>query len=53
MEKGTLWCRVLVSKYGEYAGGLGGFKRNGLVWWKDLFPPEGEVADFTSGWLGE
>ncbi|MCI84675.1 RNA-directed DNA polymerase (Reverse transcriptase), partial [Trifolium medium] len=36
VDRGGMWYRVLMARYGEEAGRLSGGGRRGSVWWREI-----------------
>ena len=53
MDRGGLWYRVLVARYGEEAGRLAVGSRRASSWWREIAKIRDGVGDSERGWFAE
>jgi hypothetical protein len=53
VDRGGLWFRVLVARYGMKLGRLREGGRMGSAWWRDIVRIRDGVGEIRDGWFGE
>jgi hypothetical protein len=53
VDRGGLWFRVLVARYGMERGRLGEGGRTGSAWWREIVRIRDGVGGVRDGWFGE
>jgi len=52
-DRGGLWYRVLVARYGEEAGRLEIGGRSASPWWREIVKIRDRVGEIDGGWFAE